>query len=412
MRGSSTAVRLRQLWGQAFSVFRKRDFRWYFGGMVATSTAYQVEDIARGWLVYSLTGSALALGWLRTGWSLANLSFALIGGIVADRVKKRTVLVVGHSLLGLTPLVIALLITTGTIGWWYLPISVLLESVVFSFIMPARQAFLSTLMGPRTLLNAMALSFFAMAIPGVVFATVGGALVDEIGAGKVFFFAALVYGLSVILFMQISLVGQISRVHLSLRGELLEGIHYMFRHPTVMTVLGLGIGRTLLLTSSQAFLPVFAADVFHTGAFGLGLLTASVAIGRAAGSLVVAFLQDNQHKGELLLGMGGASGVFIMLFAQSRSFYPALFLLFLSSTTNSAYAVVESTLLQVETAEEEMRGRMAGFLRLSSGLLPLAVLPGGFLIDLWGAPFIVTRAGLIAALLFLASFVCGLVCGI
>lgn len=395
-------VRARQLWAQAFSALQERDFGWYWGGQVATATGFQLADIARGWLVYSLTGSALALSWLRTGWSIASLIAPLVGGLVADRASKRTVLLVGTGIVSILPLVIAWLITIGAIQWWYLPISLLLESLAFCFIVPARQAFLSTLMSPKALLNAMSLNFFAMAIPGVVFAIVGGILIDGIGAGLVFFLAAVAYGLGVLLFAQLSLAGRPGRARSALRRELLVGFGYVARQPAIMAVLGLGACRNILLGASLAFLPVFAADVFGAGALGLGLLTASVALGHLVGSLGVALLGDRQRKGRIMLGMGLASALFAVLFAQSPSFPMALFFLWLAGMASMAYTVIESTILQVVTTEE-MRGRVAGFLRMTAGLTPLALLPGGLLADLWGAPAAVTLTGLIAVLLFAVS---------
>lgn len=404
MQGSHIAARLRGLFGQSFRAFRERDFRWYFLGMVATATARRMEEIAGDWLVYSLTGSALALGWIKTGWSLAIVAFALLGGAVADRVKKRTVLVVGHVLLGLMPLALTLLIAAGKIQWWYIAIASLLTSLIFSFDMPARQAYLSTLLQTGALMNAMALNLFAMAIPGVVFAVLGGALVDIVGVGQVYLLVMLVYGLSVLFFVQLSAVGQVGGQHPPLRDELLGGFRYVIRHRTVMTVLGVGIVRTLLLTPCLSFLPVFAADVFDTGALGLGLLAASWAVGRLVGALFVAVLGDYPHKGQLLLATGAAAGVFVVLFAQSDSFHLALTFLCLASIALASYSVVETTVLQAATVEE-MRGRVSSYMRLTWGLLPFALLPAGFLIDRLGAPLVISVSGLIAALFFLASWV-------
>jgi MFS family permease len=389
--------------GQSFRAFRERDFRWYFWGMVATATATRMQEIAGNWLVYSLTGSALALGWIKTGWSVAIVASALLGGAVADRARKRTVLVVGHVLLGLIPLLLTLLIVTGRIQWWYIAVASLLGSLIFSFDMPARQAYLSTLLKSDALMNAMALNLVAMAIPGVVFSVLGGALVDAVGVGKVFLLVTLVYGLSVILFVQLSAVGQVSGLHPPLREELLGGFRYVVHHRTVMTVLGLGVCRTLFLTPSLSFLPVFAADVHGTGALGLGVLAASWAVGRVAGALVVALLGDFPHKGRLLIGTGSASGLFMILFAQSHSFSLATLFLCLSSIALAAYSVVETTMLQAVTTVE-MRGRVASFLRLTWGLLPFALLPAGFLIDRLGAPLIISVSALIAMLFFLVSW--------
>jgi MFS family permease len=393
---------VKRLLRQSLPAFREPDFGWYFGGMVATATARRMEEIAGSWLVYSLTGSALALGWLKTAWSLAILVFSLVGGVVADRVSRRMVMVVGHVLLAAIPLVIALLILLGWVEWWYIAVATLLESLVFSFDMPARQSYLSSLLESKALLNAMSLDMLAMAIPGVAFSIVGGAFVDTLGVDTTFFAVSLVFGLSVVLFMRLSRVGGSSRDLRPIGDEVREGLRYAAGSRTLLTVLGLGTGRTLLVAPCMTFLTVFAVDVFGMGALGLGLLSASWAIGRVLGSLIVAFLGNFQHKGWLLLGTGASSGVFVLLFAQSPVFFLAFLILCLVATMNAVYMVVETTILQAE-AEETMRGRVAGYLRLTWGLTPLAVLPIGVLTDQWGAPLIIGLTGLCAILFFVAA---------
>jgi hypothetical protein len=187
-------------------------------------------------------------------------------------------------------------------------------------------------------------------------------------------------------------------------AELLEGSRYIVHHRTLTFVLGLAVARTVLLASSHAFLPVFAVDVFDSGAVGLGILTASVAAGRLVGSLVVALLGNWQRQDQLLLGAGLASGICVVLFAQSRSFYLALLFLCLTGIAQMAYSVAEATVLQAETTEE-MRGRVAGFLRMTAGLMPLALLPSGLLVDAWGVSTVVSVTAALASLLFLVAMI-------
>lgn len=391
-------------WQRTFNAFREADFRWYAGGMMAASTAFRMEEVAEGWLVYDLTRSAVALSWVKTGRSLAIIIFSLWGGLVADRLKKRTIIIVGNSLVGLVPLVIAFLIFTNSVRWWHLAIGASLEALIFSFIVPARNAFLGTLMKPQGLLNAMALEVVMLAIPGVLFSSLGGALVDGWGAGQVYFLVFLVYGLTVMLFTRLTVPGQVSRVRHSAQGELLDGFRFVRRHPVVMPVLGLGIALSVLVAPAQAFLPVFAVDIFQSGGFGLGLLAAAWSFGRMAGSLAVAALGDFQQRGLLLLGMGAATGGLVVLFAQSPSLLPGLCFIGLASMAQNAYKVIESTILQA-VATEEMRGRVAGFLRATQGMLAVVIVPIGFAADLWGAPFIVSITGSITMLLFLSLIV-------
>lgn len=404
MQESSSTGQLGHFWKRTFGAFHHGDFRWYALGMVAASTAFRVEEVAQGWVVYTLTGSALALSWVRISRSVAIISFSLIGGTVADRVKKRTMLIVGNGLVGLIPLVLAVLIFTNKIQWWHLAIGAALEALLFSFVVPARQAFVGALMKPHGLLNAMALEVFILALPGVLFSLVSGALVDWLGAEQVYLLVFFIYGLTVVLFMQLASPGAVKRVYRSPQVELVAGIRYVSKHQTVLPVLGLGAMLTVLLVPAQVFLPVFAVDVFQTGALGLGLLAATWSLGRVTGALLVATLGDFRRKGLLLLGLGAMAGLFAVLFAQSFSFYPALLFMGLTSMTQNAYKVTESTILQSVTSEE-MRGRVAGSLRSTEGLVAVAILPLGLMADRWGVSLVVSLTGAIAALLFVSVLI-------
>jgi ENTS family enterobactin (siderophore) exporter len=254
-------------------------------------------------------------------------------------------------------------------------------------------------------MNAMSLDSVAMALPALLFSLVGGALVDSVGARSAFLCAAVAYALGAIIFSRLPATGP-AEPRQSLSSRVLgQGFRYLVRHRMLLGILGLAAGRNILLAPSLAFLPVFAS-AFQTGALGLGALAASLAGGRLGGSLLAAVLGDSRHKVRLLLGAGMASGILVVLFAQSRSFGLAVLFLCLSGATQMIYAVVESTILQAVTARE-MRGRVAGFLRMTAGLTPVALLPVGYLVDLWGAPQAVSLAGVVAMLLFaVAALAC------
>jgi MFS family permease len=165
-------------------------------------------------------------------------------------------------------------------------------------------------------------------------------------------------------------------------------------------MLSLEVARVVLFMPYMTLLPVFAADVFSTGAVGLGLLQGGSSLGGMLGSLIVASLGDVRRKGLLLLGSGMLAGVGLILLGQAPSFVAALVALLLATLMSSAYMVTRSTLVQ-SLSSPRMRGRMAGFSHLIFGLMPLGNLPAGALADAIGAPLTVTLQGLVIVAVFL-----------
>ena len=390
-----------RLWSRnTFSALRIAPFRWLLTGRLTTFMAWQMGSIAQSWLVYSLTGSALTLGWVSAGWSVATIFFSLVGGIVADRMDKRRLMLLGQAGLGVMPLVVAVLALLGHVPIWILALHSLVLGLLFSFIMPARESYTTELVGRRMLLNAMALSTMGMAFTGIFSSTLGGALVDQLGPAMVFLIVTALYGSTVLLFAQLPSSNPAHVAALSISSGFMAGIRYVVSHPTLLMILGVELGRVLFLLPYQTFLPVFAADVFQRGALGLGMMSATSSLGGLMGSLLVASLGDYQRKGLLLLTSGGTSALMLLLFARTPHFYPALAFLLLLSMANNAYMVTRSALLQT-TVSPEMRGRIVGFWRLIWGLSPLGTLPAGALADRWGAPLVVS----VEASLSLAIFV-------
>ena len=140
-----------------FDALRDRNYRWLWIGSLASSVTFQMGTVAQGWLVYELTGSAFALGWVGAGWAISTLLLSLYGGAVADRVDTRDLLIWSRLAMTLNTLTIALLISTGAIRLWHLAVNSLLSGVLFSFMMPASQAIISELVDRETLLNAVSL---------------------------------------------------------------------------------------------------------------------------------------------------------------------------------------------------------------------------------------------------------------
>lgn len=386
-----------------FVALRRRWYRWFLGARALSGGVFRVRGVARSWLIYSLTGSALSLGWVDAAWGASTFLLSLLGGAASDRIDRRKLLTLGQAAGALIPLTIALLVFGDFIQVWHLALANFLMGMVFSFVIPARRAFLGDMMSTEVLMNAMALSTVAMSITRIAASAGGGKLVDATGPGPVYLLVAGCIGLTAWMYSKLpSTTAEQQGPQNSIRDDLVDGANYILDKPLLTGILALELGRVILYRPYMVVLPLFAGDVFEVGATGLGLLQGASSVGGMVGSLLVASQGDMKHKGWLLLGAGLLSGVGLLCFGQSPTFAVALVSLMLGSMGGSVYMVARNTLLQ-SISSQQMRGRVVGFRRLIWGLRPLGVLPVGALADAIGAPLTVTLQGMAVLVLFVVG---------
>jgi len=387
--------------GVTFDALRNPNFRWLWVGRLASSACFQMGGVAQGWLVYQLTGSALALAWVGSGWAISTLLFSLYGGVVSDRVEKRHILVWARVALAFNTLLIALLISTGAVRIWHLMASSLVAGALFSFTMPAEQAIVVELVGRGTLLNALALNSISMGLMGILSASAAGLLIEFVGVAGVYYLMVVFYLLAVFAIAKLPLTGVSALPSGSVWRDLREGVRYIAGHSALLLLLGLALSRVLFAMPYRTFMPKFAKEVMGMEAAGLGLLMAAPGLGWSISSLAVASLGDFRSKGKLLLAAGLVAGASLFLFASAHHLPLVLFFLVLVGATGSICMVANNTLLQINSADR-FRGRVMSVYMMMWGLSPLGTLPAGAVVDRMGVPFVVALQGVLLALIFLA----------
>ena len=153
--------------GQATLALRRPGFRWYLVGRVSGAGSGHLRSVVQGWLVYQMTGSVLALGWLMAAGMGAQFALTLFGGVMSDRVDKRRVMLIARLILVVVSLTTALLLTLKALSFWYLVVAVMIENAVFAFKDPAENAIVAELVDRRALLNAVSLATTSRAWPAL-----------------------------------------------------------------------------------------------------------------------------------------------------------------------------------------------------------------------------------------------------
>ena len=388
-----------------FDALHNKDYRWLWLARLAASAAFQMSSVAQGWLVFELTGSALALSWVSTAGSASMFFLSAYGGILCDRLPKRDLLV--WTRLGATTmtLVITVLIATGAIQMWHLAVSALLTGTFYAFMMPAQQTIVSDLVDRDALLNAVSLNSISMGITGIFAASLAGVLIGVVGVEGVYALMVVTYVIALLAILKLPRIIPKSTVCRSVWADLSDGARYLAGHPLLIALLMVTLFRVILLMPYRTFMPKFSSDVMGFDSSGLGLLMAAPGAGSLISALVVASLGNLRGKAKLLIGSGLVAGMALIGFGNARSLAPALLFLALIGAASTAAMIANNTLLQTG-ADPAYRGRVMSVYMMMWGLTPLGTLPGGAVADQVGVPIVIIAQGalLIAALLAVVLF--------
>ena len=375
-----------------FDVLKDRHFRWYWWGMLASSSTMQMGGVGQGWLVYEIAGSALALGWVSAGWSISNSVLSPWAGVLSDRVEKRTLLLWVRGLMVLSSLVVAVVIALDVIQVWHLALYSLFRGILFAILMPAQNAYLAELVDRKTLLNAVALNSVGMGLAGIFSAPLAGFLIDSIGVEAVYFSVAVLYLLVFLTMLKLPLTGSTDPGTRSVRSDIVDGAKYIRIRQVLIPLLAIVFIRGLLAMPYQTLMPKYAQDVMNLDASGLGILVAAPGVGSLISSLVMASLGDFQGKGKLLLGSGVVLGVALVLFANTQVFALVLVLLAIVGATSNICMVANRTLLQVNS-DARYLGRVMSAYMMMFGLTQLGTIPVGAFADRFGVPAVLAVLG-------------------
>lgn len=374
-------------WRQTFaSLLEHPVFATYYVGNIGFFFGMNMMIILRGWLVFELTERASALGLIMATVALPMLVLAPIGGVVADRVDKRTLLIWTQSTLTIVNLVNTVFVWAGVIQFWHLLVMSVLSGAAFSFNMPGRQALVPTLVPRERLMNAMSLTTAAMNASRVVAPALGGALIEPLGMGGAFAVCTAFYAVAVVTTAMLPPAPPVRReTEFTFFEDFKGGFAYIRTDQLVLGLLLFATVPAVFAMPYQTLMPVFADKVWGVGEVGLGLLQAAAGLGGLVGALVVANLDAYPRKGRLLIWSTVAFGAFVAAFALSPSFYPALFFIAATGLVSMVGMTVTNTSIQL-VIPDHVRGRVMSVMMMTFGLMPLGAVPASFLADAIGSP--------------------------
>ena len=314
-----------------FDAFRDREFAWYYVAMLGQMAAQNMLLIVRGLLVYELTGSYAYLGLLGLAGAASMLVVSMFGGVIADRLPKRSVLQTGMILGLVNAVVLASLVFLNVMRVEWLLISAFLQGCIMGFMMPSRQAIIRDLVGTERIMNAVALNVSGANTMQLVAPATGGFIAEAFGYDWAFLIMAALYGWAIIALSRVTKQpatapgekgASISENALSGVRDIREGMRYIVRTEPILTLLLVSLVGAVLGMPFRFLLAGYVADIFNGGGSQLGLLISIMAVGSLAGTLALASI-PNRNRGVLLLFGMLLLGLGLAVFAQTTQFWVA-----------------------------------------------------------------------------------------
>lgn len=360
-----------------------------------------IQAVAQSWLVFQLTGSAFLLG--LTGFlnSIPVFLLSLFGGVVADRVDKRRILLVTQNAFMVLAFILAVLTHLGKINPVQIMVIAVLNGIVMAFDAPARQAVVVELVGKAHLLNAIALNSAAFNSARIVGPAVAGILIAGIGMSGCFYINGISFFAVIIALLFIRLNFLPRQVNTHFMKDLTEGLSFIKTKPVVVILITI-VGITSLFGIFHVILmPVFADEILHVGVKGLGVLMSSAGAGALIAALMLARSGDFKKKGEVLFISMIVFCISLIMFALSKIYILSILsLTFVGWSSVSAMSII-NTLLQT-SVPDSFRGRiMSAFMFTFAGIMPFGNLLAGVLSHIWGAPFAVLSGALVCSIFFI-----------
>jgi MFS family permease len=398
-----------------FKALEVADFRWLWIGSLGSSFAMNMQIVARGWLVYTLTSSAMDLAWVTLSFMLPTVAFSLWGGVLADRVPKRRVIALAQTLNCAATLVMAAIIFAERVTFWDFIWFGFFNGTVLALSMPARQAFVPELIPDRLIFTAMALNttgwnlsrILGPALAGFLIAWVAsGDTSSTYGVGIVYLMIAFLYFLSAATMLLVKKPGNVKAADgKSPLTDMLDGMRYVRANPPVFGLILLSIVPFLFGMPLNTLLPAFNEDILGGGPDDLGLLMSAMGGGAILGSLMLASMGDLRSKGAWLIGTCVAWGVFTAAFGSAQVVWLAVVLVAVIGWLSAWNMSLNRGMLQMQV-DPTMRGRILSIDMMSHGLMPIGVIPISFIAERWSVAVALEVAGVVfvVVVLGLAAF--------
>jgi MFS family permease len=362
--------------------FRHRDFRLFWGGQLVSLIGTWMQSVGQSWLVLELTASPLSLGVVNALQFAPVLLLSPIGGALSDRMGKRQILLVTQAAMMLQALVLAVLVHAGHVRYWHVALLAAIYGLGRAIDIPARQAFITDLVGRADLANAVALNSVVFNGARIVGPSVAGLIIARFDVAIAFFLNALSFVAVLAALLAMRTEGTPDAAgKLGLRESVLGAMSYAVTTPAVSFTLLLLVAVSLLGLNFNVVVPLIARDVLHEDAQGFGLLMSALGVGAIIGAGGIALLRRDKPPLGLLAGSAAVLCAGVATLGLVQHIALALVILAVLGVLQIYFTTSCNTTLQLITPPA-LRGRVMGLYAMAfAGVTPFGSLLIGALAE-------------------------------
>ncbi len=370
-------------------------------GACTSSIGTWMQIVAQGWLIYRLSHSAFLLALDQFLGGIPIFLFSLIGGVVADRIERRKILLVSQYMQMASAAVLTILVAAGVVHVWHILCLSVVSGLAQAFGGPAYQALIPTLVEREDMPNAIALNSIQFNMAVAIGPALAGQALAKLGEKWCFGLNAISFLAPIISLSMISTRFLPERTTESMFSSLKQGIKFVRQQTSMEALIVLAFCMTALSMPMRTYIPVFVKDIFHRGPETYGNLLSLMGLGSICGSLIVAERGNMRNKGRFALTMLICLGAGIAVFAISRSLPLSYTMLVLVGATLMAVFATVTSLVQLITTNE-MRGRVMSVYNCAfRGGMPMGNLVTGWFVPIFTAPVVLGVNGVLLVLVAL-----------
>ena len=389
---------------RTFSSLKNPVYRLFYVGILGQNAGMNMQMFARTWLVARLTDSPRIAGFMGVAFAVPMICLSLFGGVMAERVQKKYVLIIGQVVSAMVSLGIAFSLSMGFMSpenpgsWWVLFVSGILHGAVMALMMPSMQTLIPEIVGEEQLMNAISLSNMGMNTLRIFAPAITGFLIGSVDYQGVYYVMAGMYMFSAIFISFLprtrKTVPPVRRSQTGIR----EGFRYLRRETTILIIVVLSLVAVVLSMPYQMLLPFLAKDVLNVGEAEGGTLMSISGIGAIVSSIILASL-PNKKRGLMMLIAGIILGAALTSFSFSTLWPLSMGLMIFVGMGQAGNMTLGFTLLQYYS-DEGYRGRVMSIMMMQFGLMGLGTLLAGQMAEQIGVQWAI--GGFAMALAFLS----------
>jgi len=346
------------------------------------------------WFVLDQTDSAFSVGLVGFFGMVPFLVLGIFGGYLADVLDRKLLIAVTQFLNLISAVVMCILLTFGTVEYWYAYVAIVIPGIGWSLDMPSRRSLIMDIMGPQGLTNGVALDSVGMHTSKMIGPALAGALIAFTGVEGSYILLSLVMSIGCFLFLRVNQPNRPNQLQKSegttpgtnnshkrrlaneVFSNLSEGFKYAFSNQTIVAVIVITVFMNLLLFPYMQMVTVVSKNILHVGPLLMGILMASDGLGALVGSTLIASRNKMLYHGRFFLYGSILSLIALTVFSMSTWYLLSLPLLLILGIGTSGFGTMQSAIVLL-VSRPEIRGRALGVVTLAIGAGPIGSLVVG-----------------------------------